>query len=190
MPIPPLKKKFGSKPYLYPQPAVVVGALMNGKPTFTAISFIGVANYAPAIITFGLGKSHYISAGIKENKTFSVNILSEDQLKELDYAGLVSGKKKDKTDLFSTFYGDLQTAPLAIEAPVSLECKVRQVIDLGKNDLIIGEVVETYADEKVISEGTPDIEKIKPISLSVSDNTYWGLGKKIGKAWEVGRELV
>jgi flavin reductase (DIM6/NTAB) family NADH-FMN oxidoreductase RutF len=187
--IPTNKKKVGSKPYIYPQPVVIIGANVNGKPTYTPISFIGIGNYTPTIVSIGLGKAHYINHGIKENKTFSVNIPSGSMLKELDYTGSVSGAKEDKSWAFAWYYGELKTAPLISKAPVNLECKLIQTIDLPKNEMFLGEVVEVYVNEEVMTDNIPDILKIKPILFSLPDNGYWGVGVKLGKAWDIGRNI-
>ena len=177
----------GSKPLLYPQPAVLIGANVNDKPTWTAISFCGMGNYSPTVLTISLGKGHYINEGIKQNKTFSVNVPSVELLKKFDYCGSHSGKKTDKSKVFEAMYGDLKTAPMASECPISMECKLIQTIELTKDEMFIGEVVQTYISENVMSDNLPDILKIKPIVFN--DNAYWGIGTKLGKAWDIGRTL-
>ena len=65
---------------------------VNGKPTFLNISHVGILNAsAPHLISLSMSKSHYTNAGIKELGTFSVNILSADQVVQADYVGMVSG---------------------------------------------------------------------------------------------------
>jgi flavin reductase (DIM6/NTAB) family NADH-FMN oxidoreductase RutF len=91
-----MKKKLGDLNVLCPTPTVLVGAIVDGKPNFITIAHIGIVNHAtPYLISLSMGKSHYTNPGIKENKAFSVNIPSENLVAEIDYVGLVSGKKKD-----------------------------------------------------------------------------------------------
>lgn len=82
-----------------------------------------------------------------------------------DYCGLVSGRETDKSDIFNVFYGTLGTAPMIVECPLSIECRLLEVHDLPTNDLFIGEVVASYTEEKYLTDGDPDINKIKPLLL-------------------------
>ena len=110
-----MKKKIGNQNVLYPTPVTVVGALVNGKINFLNIAHVGILNAkAPHLISLGMGKMHHTNAGIRENKTFSVNILSQEQMVEADYVGLVSGTRTDKSGVFETFFGELKTAVTAV----------------------------------------------------------------------------
>jgi flavin reductase (DIM6/NTAB) family NADH-FMN oxidoreductase RutF len=72
-----MKKKIGNQNALYPTPVTIVGALVNGKTNFINIAHVGILNAgAPHLISLGMGKIHHTNAGIRENKTFSINILS------------------------------------------------------------------------------------------------------------------
>jgi flavin reductase (DIM6/NTAB) family NADH-FMN oxidoreductase RutF len=140
------------------------------------------------MISVTLGKAHYTNSGIKENNTFSVNIPSENLLEATDFLGLNSGKILDKSRIFEVFYGGLQTAPMIKEAPLNLECKLVQTLDFaGTNEVFIGEIIEAYADEAILTDGLPDMSKLKPIAFSMHDYNYWGIGAYLGKAWSIGK---
>ncbi len=142
------------------------------------------------MIEITLGKRHYTNTGIKENGTFSVNIPSEEMVTVTDYCGIVSGKDIDKSPLFETFYGRLKTAPMIRECPINLECKLVQTLEFsGMNEIFIGEIVEAYAEEKYLTNGLPDIKKVKPIIFSMHDNNYWKIGEHLGRAWSIGKEF-
>ena len=142
------------------------------------------------MISISLNKSHYTCAGIKQNKSFSINIPSLDMLEVTDYCGIVSGKEVDKSKLFNTFYGNLKDAPMIQQCPINMECKVIQELDLGgSNIIIIGEVFQTYSEEKYLTNHIPDLKKINPILLSIYEFNYYSVGEKIGKAWDVGKTL-
>ena len=99
-------KKIGNRNILYPTPVTLVGAMVNGKINFLNIAHIGILNAAaPHLISLGMNKSHFTNLGIRENKTFSVNIPSETLMIEADYVGMVSGAKTDKSAVFETFFG-------------------------------------------------------------------------------------
>ena len=182
------KKEIGAKPFLYPMTITIIGANVNGKPNYIPIAYIGIVQHSPALIALGMGKAHYTNQGIKENGTFSVNLPSQEMLKVTDYIGIYSGKKIDKSELFTNFYGELKTAPMIEECPLNLECKLVEALDLGgTNEIFIGEIVAVYAEEKYLMKDLPDIKKIKPIAFSMHDNNYWAIGDHLGKAWSIGR---
>jgi flavin reductase (DIM6/NTAB) family NADH-FMN oxidoreductase RutF len=134
------------------------------------------------MIAVNSSKAHYTNAGIKENGTFSVNIPSEDMVIITDYCGIVSGKTVDKSTIFETFYGKLETAPMIKECPINLECKLVQTLDYGyTHEVFIGEIVEAYSEDRYLTGGLPDIKKIKPIVFSMHDNNYWKIGEHLGR---------
>ena len=63
------------------------------------------------------------------------------------------------------------------------------MLDYPTHDIFIGELVETYADDAVMSEGKIDISKIRPLLFDMASMHYWGLGSPLGKCWNVGKSL-
>jgi flavin reductase (DIM6/NTAB) family NADH-FMN oxidoreductase RutF len=110
-------------------------------------------------------------------------------VKETDYCGIVSGKKADKAKLFENFYGKLETAPMIKQCPLNMECRLIQIVDFPNHDVFVGEVVETYCDEQYLTEGIVDFSKIQPILFVMNDRSYWKLGERFAKAWNIGNEL-
>ncbi len=184
------KKTLGNKSLLYPMPVTIVGADVGGKPNFLTIAFIGIVNASPGMVAFGSNKRHFTNQGILANRTFSINIPSQDQLIIADYVGLYSGAKIDKSRLFEVFYGKLGNAPMIASCPLNLECRVTDVLDRGGLDQIfVGEIIESYCEEKCLTGGTPDINKIKPAVFSMYDNRYFAIGEYLGKAWSIGKDF-
>jgi flavin reductase (DIM6/NTAB) family NADH-FMN oxidoreductase RutF len=141
-------------------------------------------------VSLGMNKSHHTNQGIKENNTFSIDVPSTKMIKETDYCGLVSGKTEDKTPMFKTFYGVLETAPMIEQCPINMECQLIETVDLPNHDIFIGRIVETYCDENVQTEGVVDFGKVQPILFVMNDRSYWKIGERIGKAWDIGKLLV
>lgn len=175
--------------FFVPMPVVLVGTQVSGKANFMAVGWCTRANAKPPMIVCGIGNHHYTHKGIKETKTFSVNVPSSDLLQKTDYCGIVSGEKTDKSSVFEVFYGSLKTAPMIKECPVSLECRLFQALVLPTNTLFIGEIAAAYADSKVLKDGIPDFPSIDPLFLTMPDNRYWTLGKHAGDAWSAGKNL-
>jgi flavin reductase (DIM6/NTAB) family NADH-FMN oxidoreductase RutF len=171
-------------------PVTLVGALVDSRVNFLNIAHVGILNSAaPHLISLGMSKSHYTNQGIRENKTFSVNLPSQAMVVEADYVGLVSGRQVDKSGVFETFFGELQTAPLIRNCPLAMECRLREVVDTPAHDVFIGEVVATYADPAVLTNGKVDLAKVQPLLFDMSRREYWTLGQPIAKCWEVGKKL-
>jgi flavin reductase (DIM6/NTAB) family NADH-FMN oxidoreductase RutF len=181
-----MKVELGAKNCLYPMPTILVGALVNGKPNYITIAHVGITE--PTAVSLGMNKIHYTNQGIKTNKTFSINIPSAAMVKETDYCGLVSGKDENKSDLFKTFYGQLKLAPMIEECSINMECELIQTVDFPNHDLFIGKVVATHCDEAVLTNGVVDLGKLQPILFAMNDRSYWSIGKKLAKAWSVGKE--
>lgn len=182
-----MKIELGAKNCLYPLPTVLVGALVNEKPNYLTIAHVGIME--PDAVSLGMNKHHYTNQGIKTNKTFSINIPSTKLVKETDYCGLVSGKDKNKADLFKTFYGKLKTAPMIEQCSINMECELIKTVDFPNHDIFIGKIVATHCNEAVLTNGVVDFEKVQPILFVMNDQSYWSLGKKLAKAWDIGKEL-
>jgi len=182
------KVPIGPMPYMSVMPTVLVGTNVKGKANYMTAAWATVACMAPPMVCVAINKMRYTMKGIDENKTFSLNIPSTLGVIETDHCGLVSGAQKDKSGVFRSFYGKLRTAPLAEECPVNIECKLFNSVDCGSHLLIVGEIAEIHADKACLTDGKPDIAKIKPIVYAQA--TYFGVGEEIGKAFSAGKKFA
>jgi len=180
------KKSFGPQNWLYPMPAVLVGVTVDGNPNFMTAAWCGIVASNPPTLMVGIRPTRYTYKGIEEQKVFSINIPSANLVREVDYCGIVSGRKEDKARLFTLFYGTLKTAPLIEECPVNLECKMTHTADVGSHIMCVGEIVETFVSEACLTEDKVDVKKIDPLIFSAPDQNYWRLGGHIAKAFHVG----
>jgi flavin reductase (DIM6/NTAB) family NADH-FMN oxidoreductase RutF len=178
------KSTLGAKNCLYPMPLTLIGATVNGEPNYSAIANVGIMDFCT--LSVSIIKSYYTPHGIKEQENFSVNIPSTDMVKEAEYCGLVSGKRTDKSQLFTSFYGKLETAPMIQECPINMECRLVKTIDFPRHEVFVGEIVESYCNEEHLQNNSIDFAQVQPI-LFVMDNTgYWRIGEEFAKAWNVG----
>jgi len=181
------KIDLGPKVASYPMPVSLIGANVNGKANFLVAAWFMSAGVSPSKVAVALNKTHHTNQGIKDTKTFSVCIPSEDLVKATDYCGIVSGSKADKSKVFDVFYGKLKTAPMISECPVTMECKLERVVDNGGHEIFIGEIVSTFTEEQYLTNGILDLKKIKPFLLSLNDGIYFALGEEKAKAWTAGK---
>lgn len=186
------KVLMGAQTFIYPMPVLLVGANVDGKPNFMAVAWGGIANGVPPMISLAIRPQRYTFKGIRENMAFSVNIPSSDMVKEADYCGIVSGANVNKVEVcqFEVFYGKVENAPLIDQCPVNLECKVVHILGLGSNSLVVGSIEETHVSESCLTDGKPDVTKIKPLSYVTSPaRQYQILGEIIADAFSAGAEL-
>jgi len=186
------KTMLGPQTLIYPMPAFLVGANVDGKPNFMAVAWGGIANGEPPMISVAIRHKRYTLKGIKQNMTFSVNIPSTDLVKETDYCGIISGAIANKAEdcRFKVFYGKLDSAPLIEQCPVNLECKVMHVLDLDSHSLVIGQIEETHVSDSCLTDEKPDVNKIKPFIFTTAPATqYQALGEVVAKAFSIGKEL-
>lgn len=186
------KVQRGPATLIYPMPALLVGAMVKGKPNFMTVAWGGICNAEPPMITVSIRHERYTNAGIKQSQAFSVNVPSVDLVKETDYCGSVTGAKVDKAAVckFTVFYGKLAGAPLIEQCPVNLECQVEHILNLGSHDLIVGKILETHVSEECLTNGEPDVEKIKPFAyITRPIAQYQAMGDVLGKAFSIGQTL-
>ena len=183
------KIEIGVDAVSYPMPCSLVGCKVAGKPNFLTVAWFSMVNFKPPYIMVALGKSHHSNAGIKENGAFSINIPSVSMAETVDYCGLVSGRKIDKSTVFGVFYGKTGV-PMVKECPYNLECKLVRTVDLPADEIFIGEIVGAYASSEFLTDGAPDMSKMQPFILNMPQKTFLGLGGAIGRAWEIGKGFI
>lgn len=187
------KIPLGPMTLLYPKPALLIGANVNGKPNFMTAAWAGIANLTPPLLSVAIRRERYTYQGIEENQTFSINIPSEDLVTETDYCGLISGANTDKVAVcgFKVFYGKLKTAPLIEQCPVNLECRLAQKVDFKTHVLCIGEIEEIHLSEDCLTHGKPDVKKIRPLIFTTGvEDAYFRLGERLASGYHVGKKLI
>jgi len=186
-----MKRNLGPVNALYPSLTTIVGAVVNGRPNFLAVAHVGIMNHGqPQYVSFGLNKKHHTNRGIAEHGEFSVCIPGEGLVVETDYVGLVSGRNTDKSQVFELFQGELAHAPLILDCPVCMECRLARVVEFATHDVFIGEIIATHADEAVLREdGVIDIAKVRPLLFDMASVKYWSLGTELASCWSAGKAL-
>jgi flavin reductase (DIM6/NTAB) family NADH-FMN oxidoreductase RutF len=186
------KQQFGPQPWLFPNPTVLVGTLINGRPNIATCAWCGITGGDPPTISVSIRHERYTLKGIYQNRTFSINIPSASLVRETDYCGTVSGRDRDKIAYcgFVVFYGKLDTAPLIEECAVNLECEVLHILNVGIHALVIGKIVETHIAQECLTDGQPDIMKIKPIIYSRgAQPKYNAVGELLGTPFKTGKDF-
>jgi flavin reductase (DIM6/NTAB) family NADH-FMN oxidoreductase RutF len=184
------KIDLGPQIFMYPMPVAIVGTMVEEKPNFMTVAWLSRVNLDPPLMGVAISKTHFTALGIRQSNSFSVNFPSRDSVEKTDFVGMASGRKIDKASVFELFFGKLKTVPMIRECPLSLECRLYSTCEFPNNDLFVGEVVASYTEERFLTDGKPDITKIRPFLLTMPDNNYWSLGERIAGAWEAGKPLL
>lgn len=183
-----MRKNFGAKPYLFPQPVMIIGTYdENGKANAMNAAWGGIVGSDEVIVDLG---SHKTTDNIMLNKAFTVSVGDVEHMLACDYVGLVSGNneenKMEKAG-FTTTKSEFVNAPVINELPLTLECELADVIDGSK---FIGKIVNVSIDESVLGDdGELSLEKFSPITYDTVHYGYYRLGEKVGNAFKDGAAL-
>ena len=169
-----------------PFPAMLVGAMVNGKPTYTTVGAGGCACLEP-VLCVSLKNTHYITEGIVQSGYFSVNIPRAALVKEMDFCGMASGRDVDKSGLFATFFDAAGQAPMIEECPLNFLCKVCDSKEIRGFTMFFGEIAAAFADKSCMTDGRPDPIKIDPIIMM--GFSYCVLGSIVGQPFAEGKKL-
>jgi len=184
------KKNIGKSFDIYPMPVVIVGTMTDGRPNFMTAAWVTKLNSDPPLVGISMGHKQHTARGIQQTGQFSVSCPSVDQAVLADYCGLVHGYEEDKSAHIDIFRGALEAAPMVRQCPLSMECRLNRTVDLPKDFFFIGEVVNVYATEAVLTDGQVDVTKLRPFVLTMPGNSYWALGARLGDAWSIGKALL
>jgi flavin reductase (DIM6/NTAB) family NADH-FMN oxidoreductase RutF len=188
-----MKKSLGAKTIIYPTPIFVVGTYdEKGKPNVMTAAWGGICCSRPPCVAVSLRKATYSYGNIVAQEAFTISLPSEDYVKEADYFGMASGRDEDKfaaTGL-TPMKSDLVNAPYVKEFPFIIECSLLHTFELGLHTQFVGEILDVKVDEPLLGEDKlPAVDKIKPILFAPENRAYHGIGKYLGKAFSIGREV-
>ena len=168
---------------LYPLPVVMVSCQRNDeRPNIITVAWTGTVCSDPAMISISVRKERFSHDIIKESGEFVVNLVTRTLAYATDFCGVKSGRDVDKfkemnlTPLPSSKI----KAPGIAESPVSIECKVTDILELGSHDMFLGKVLNVSVDEKYMDE-TGRFHLNDSDLVAYSHGEYRSLGDYIGK---------
>ena len=185
-----MRKNFGPKPLLYPQPVFILAAYgEDGTPNAMNAAWGGISEDNEVSICISAG--HKTTANILARKAFTVSTATADYVTACDYVGIVSGNKVPDKFARAGFHAtksEFVDAPLIDELPMAVECKL--ISYDPETCRLVGEIVNVSADASVLGEnGKVDPAKLKPITFDPMNNAYLVLGEKEGNAFKDGTAL-
>ena len=168
--------------FIYPLPVVMISCGDMEKSNIMTVAWTGILNTNPAMCYISVRPERYSYNLIKDIGEFAINLTTQDLVYATDWCGVKTGAKVDK---FKEMKLTKQKAenikcPLIAESPISIECKVKDIKELGSHHMFIADVLSIDVAEKYIdSAGAFDISKCNLIAYA--NGGYYTLGKKVGK---------
>ena len=172
----------------YPMPVALIGTEKDGTANFMTAAWISMVSHTPPRLAITLGH-HLTSINIKATGVFSVCFPSSGDMNDADYCGIVSGSKADKSNVFELFTGETG-APMIERFGLNIECRLDHIDANGMNETFVGDIVNIYADEAILSGGKVELSKLDPLLLSQLDRKYYTVGAVAGEAWGAGKERL
>ena len=167
---------------LYPLPVVMVSAAdKEGRDDIITVAWAGTVCTNPPMVSISIRPERYSYHMIRETGEFVINLTTEELAFATDYCGVKSGRDVDKFNEtgLTREKAEKVKAPMIAEAPVSIECKVKEIRELGSHHMFIAQVAAVHADEKYMDEKNRfDLNRARPIVYSHGE--YLGTGKKLG----------
>ena len=176
------KQKWKPGNMVYPLPAVLVSCGdKKGNINVMTAAWTGTICSDPPMVYVSVRKERHSHHMIQETREYVINLTTEKLAWTADFCGVRSGRDLDKFKemKLTPIQGELEYAPMIEESPVSIECRVTNVMELGSHDMFMAEVTAVYVDEQYMDEkGTFHLEKAAP--MVYSHGQYYGLGRHLG----------
>ena len=187
-----MKENWKPGTLIYPLPAVLVscGATPDEYNLLT-VAWTGTVCTNPPMCYISVRPERHSYDIIRRTGEFVINLTTEELARATDWCGVRSGRDHDKfreTGL-TPVPATVVKAPVVAEAPLSIECRVRQILPLGSHDLFLAEVVNIQADSRYIDSETGKLELQKARPIVYSHGEYFALGRMLGYfGWSVRRK--
>ena len=177
---------------VYPVPAALVscGSTPSTRNLIT-VAWTGTICTNPAMLYISVNPSRHSYGIIRDEMQFTLNLTTEAMARATDWCGVRSGRDYNKfaETALTAKRATMVAAPYVEESPLSIECRVKEIIPLGSHDMFISEVLCTLADDSLIDPTTGAFDLGNAHLLAYAHGNYYGLGEHIGKfGWSVKKK--
>ena len=176
------KRSFKGGAMLNPVPAVMVSC-GSRKPNIITIAWTGIVNSNPPMTYISVRKERYSHNIIESTGEFVINLCSEKLAFATDFCGVRSGRDTDKFKemKLTPERAEIVRCPMIKESPVNIECRVREIIELGSHDMFIADILKVHVDEQYIDR-SGRIRLDQASLVAYNHGEYFGLKRQpIGK---------
>ena len=177
---------------IYPLPAVLVSC--GSEPSeynVLTVAWVGTLCTNPPMCYISVRPERYSYPIIQKNMEFVINLTTKDMAYATDWCGVRSGKDYNKFEEMKLTPGKAEVvkAPIVEESPVSIECRVKEIIPLGSHHMFVAVVVNVQADDCYLDKDSGRFELASADPLVYLHGGYFELGEKIGKfGWSVEKK--
>lgn len=175
---------------LAPLPPALISCGTVDKPNVMTAAWTGIVCSDPTLTYVSIRPSRYSHQLIRETGEFVINVPTVKLARAVDLCGVKSGRQVDKFALAKITPApcDKVSAPQVVEAPVSLECRVKEITSYGTHDMFLAEVVAVDIDDQYLTDDHA-LDLSKAGLLAYAHGFYYALGKQIGKfGWSVEKK--
>lgn len=177
---------------IYPLPAVLISCGETEEEyNMLTVAWVGTICTNPAMCYISVRPERHSYDIIKRTKSFVINLTNEDMARATDWCGVRSGKdyNKFKEMRLTPQKAQKVAAPIVLESPLSIECEVIEIKELGSHHMFIANVVNVQADERYIDPVTDEFRLSDAKLIAYSHGHYYKLGEEIGKfGWSVRKK--
>ena len=177
---------------IYPLPAVMISCGSTPEEyNILTVAWTGTICTNPPMCYISIRPERHSYEIIKKNMEFVINLTTKDLSFATDWCGVRSGKDYNKFEEMNLTPGNAKivNAPIIEESPLSIECKVKEIMALGSHHMFIAEVVNVKADDKYLDEQSGKFELTDANLMAYVHGGYFTLGEKIGKfGWSVEKK--
>lgn len=167
---------------LCPLPVVMVSCVQGDmRPNIVTVAWAGTICSDPPMVSISLRKATHSHGMIMASREFVVNVPSVHEISATDLCGVISGRDEDKFARTGLTPGEATSvrAPIIMECPLNLECKVQRVFELGSHTMFMAEVTAVQVSEYLIT-GSDRLALEKAGLAAFAHGEYFALGKKLG----------
>lgn len=185
-----MRKSFGPKPWLYPQPVLILGTFdEDGTPDAMNAAWGGISDADEIFVSLSL--DHKTVENLRRKGALTISVGTKRMVAECDYLGFVSGNKvKDKVARagLSWTLSEKVDAPLFDQLPLAFECEVLSLDE--ETGILRAKILDTLADESILTEGKIDPAKLGAIAFDGATASYLEIGEKVAQAFSVGKKYI
>lgn len=177
---------------IYPLPAVLVSCGSEEKEyNLLTVSWVGTICSSPAMCYISVRPERHSYEIIKRTGELVLNLTTEKMAFATDWCGVKSGRDFNKFEEMKLTTGTAEKvkAPIVLESPINIECKVKQIIPLGSHDMFIAEVVNVLVDPQYLDKETNEFRLSEAKLIAYSHGHYYKIGDEIGRfGWSVRKK--
>lgn len=177
-----MKQSWKPGTMVYPLPAALVSCGRGSEANLLTVAWTGTICTNPPMLYISVRPERHSHRLIRETMEFTINLTTADMARATDWCGVRSGRDYNKwaeTGL-TPEEGVTVGCPSVAESPLSIECRVKEIMSLGSHDMFIADVLNVLADERYIDADTGAFDLAGAGLMAYAHGGYYPLGEKIG----------